>query len=219
MAITFPLSLSDFFDGLRLTQMDFDLGEALQHSGQTGNGEILPASAGTRLWEGAVHVAPETARQLDKVINKIDLLRDANGSFMIGDDTHTTLENDPDGVVAQANTVTVQSVSANLKELSIQGMPGGFQLEDGDQFSIDHGDGTFSYYRIAAPVAFDAGFTPPRASIELRPHLSIKVAAGMSVALYKPALKANYLPQSYSGGTRKPNIADGVSFRWRQTLL
>ena len=219
MAISFPLDLDGFFDSLKVTTLSFMPGEALEHSGETGGGEVLTADVGYPYWSGAVHIAPNDARELDKVISKITLLRSAGGSFMIGDPRHATLENDLDGSIAQANPCTVQFANTNLREVSVEGMPGGFRLEEGDHFSIDHVDGTFSYYQAVESAPFDSLYDPPRVTIEVRPELSIKVAPGMAVQVYKPALKAVYVPGSYAGGARTPSIADGVSFRWRQTLL
>ncbi|MBP2160260.1 MULTISPECIES: hypothetical protein [Asticcacaulis] len=52
MALNFPLSISDFFGGLKIQSMSFDLPESLVATGTTGAGEILTADLGARLWTG-----------------------------------------------------------------------------------------------------------------------------------------------------------------------
>lgn len=219
MAISFPLSLASFFEGLRLTQQSFMLGEAMSRTGETGAGELLTSGSGTRLWQGSLNIAPSPARDLEEVIADIDLLREPGASFLVGDMTHQTLRNDPTGAIADANPCVVVNASANEKELTIEGMPAGFVLAKGDHFSVPHVDGTRSYYRCAQSATFDGGFTPPRVTIEVRPHLSAKVIAARPIEFHKPALKAVYVPNSFRGGERVPGIAKGVTLNWRQTLL
>jgi len=216
MTISFPLSLASFFDDLPMSILQFELGENVESAGETGKGEILASTKGSRLWFGAVSIVPDSPRQLDKIIAKINTIREAGATFMVGDPIHEHLENDLGGIVARANTVTVHSVALNNKEMILSGMPDGFSLEIGDQFSVAHSNGSFSYYSVQREAIFDTNSLSEL--VEVRPHISANVAAGASVQFFKPALKATYVPGSYSGGERRAAIANGVSFSWSQTL-
>ncbi|MFY0681885.1 MAG: hypothetical protein JXR13_15050 [Thalassovita sp.] len=220
MAISFPLSLDDFFDGLRVTQLKFELGENMEMTGATGRGEILTAATGGRLWHGVIHIATATASELDQVISKIDLLREPGGSFMIGDIAHRALAADPSGAMALSGAATVSTIDPNNVELRLAGDLPGLEIGAGDQFSIDHGDGSFSYYRVVVGGAFEAAGPMQTPPLEVRPAIAEVVATGMPVTLYRPALKAVYVPESYKGGIRLPGgRAQGVTFAWMQTLL
>lgn len=217
MAISFPLPLADFFSGLSPTSISFELGENVEGGDQTGKGEILTYAVGERLWGGTIHIAADTPRKQEKVKAKLDLLRNAGGSFLVGHPDFKFPESDPNGSILGAANITVQSIDANNREMVLAGAPAGYTLTEGDHLSIEHG-GTHSYYRIVTGGQF-TGSPTATPQIEVQPFIHGLVAAGMTVKVVRPVLKAVYVPGSYKPGARVPGITQGVTFRWRQTYL
>lgn len=221
MTVQFPLALEDFFDGLRLSFLRFELSENMENS-ETAGGEILPSATGPRLWEGEVQISPKTIFDFDRVISKIDLLRQPGRSFFIGDPLRAYGELDPDGAILGANTVTVQSVGANNRELRLQGGPDDLVISDGDHLSIASGSNpvVHDYFRVVTGGTFNDAYAPPRTDlVEVQPFLPPGLVVGTQVRLKRPFLKAVYVPGSYQGGARRPGIKPApVKFGWRQTL-
>lgn len=221
MAFSFPLPLKDFFDGLRLTSLSFTLGENMERS-ETGSGEVLTNATGPRLWQGTIQIATDTVRDMDQVIAKIDLLRQPGRSFFIGDPYHAYGAGDPDGSILGGNTVMVDKIRSNNRELKIKGAPHGLWVSSGDHISISHGNSprVYDYFRVVQGRKFSSTQSSTVTGwIEVQPFIPTGIAPGSIVRLAKPQLQAVYVPNTFSGGVRKPGqFADGVRFNWQQTL-
>jgi len=221
MAYTFPLALADFFEGLRLTSLAFELGENMEVS-ETGGGEFLSNATGPRLWHGAVHIATDTVREMDQVIAKIDLLRQPGRSFFIGDPYHAHGADDPAGSVLGDASVVFDKVHGNNRELKLKGAPHGYEVVAGDHISIAHGTSprVYDYFRVVKGRKFlSSQSSTVTGWIEVQPFIPTGISKGTEVRLVKPQLEAVYMPDTFSGGMRKPGgLAQGVSFRWQQTL-
>lgn len=217
MAQLFPLSLDDFFAGLSVTSLSFELGENIEGGDQTGKGEILTHVVGPRLWAGAIHVAADSPRKLERVKTKMDLLRSAGSSFYIGHPDFKYPEADPDGTLLGVSNVSIAGIAANNRELNLRDAPAGYTVSAGDHIEIQH-SGTRSYYRVVTGGVF-SGAPSTTPLIEVQPFIHDLAQSGSSVKLVRPVLKAVYVPGSYKPGSRIPGIAQGFTFRWRQTYL
>ena len=221
MALTFPLSLADFFDQVRFTALEFQLSDALEIS-ETGAGEILTARNGQRLWGGTVSIVQNRYRDQEVIQSKLDVLRNSGASFLIGDRFAQYPKADPDGSILGATAVTVHSIEANNRELKLQGAPDGYTVSAGDHISITYGSSPvkYAYFRVVTGSSFSDATSPTRTGlIEVQPFISSSISAGASVQLVKPCLKAVYVPGSITGGSRSSlNIEGPIQFSWRQSL-
>lgn len=221
MAYTFPLALADFFDGLRLTSLRFELSENMENS-ETGAGEILTNATGPRLWQGTIHIAADTVHDMEQVIAKIDLLRQPGRSFFIGDPYHANGAADPDRSILGGNTVMVDKIRGNNRELKLKGAPRELSVSSGDHISIAHGNSprVYDYFRVVQGRKFySTQSSTVTGWIEVQPFIPTGITPGSIVSLAKPQLQAVYVPDTFSGGVRKPGrFVEGVRFNWRQTL-
>lgn len=215
MAISFPLGLGTFWDGLEISALSFRLGEAMSVS-ETGEGEVLTARMGVRLWSGEAAIPP--AADQDSALAMIDLIRQPGAPFMVYDPRRTYAQADPGGVIQGADVCRVVSVAANLREITLEDLPAGYILTPGDHVSIAYGSSPIRYFlgRVVAGDTFDG--LPARAAVEVVPQIPETVEAGDVVSLIKPICKAVYVPDSFSGVTRGVAIDGGFSFKWRQTV-
>lgn len=214
MALAFPLDLADFWQGFRAASVSFTLGEAVAMA-ETGEGQVLTARVGQRLWYGSVATPITAVGGQDAVVALVDLLRDAAASFLIHDPRRAFPAADPGGAILGASAVTVAAVASNRRDVTLQGAPGGYVLSRGDHVSVQYGSGPVRYYlgRVVTGGSF-----APNGTVELAPALPAGIGAGATVHLARPRLKAVMVPESFSGFARLPGHDDGFSFSWRQTL-
>ena len=221
MATAFPIPLENFFDLIRFTSLDFQLGEAMEVN-ETAGGEVLAARVGQNLWSGKVSVVQAHYRTQEVIQSKLDLLRRPGASFLIGDRFGQYPQGDPDGSVLGVTAVTVESVQPNNRVLRLQGAPDGYQVSAGDHFSVTYGSSPvkYAYFRVVAGSTFSNTYSPPRTGdIEVQPFISTSISAGDSVRLVRPHLKAVYVPDTMAGGSRfSVNLQSAIQFSWQQTL-
>ena len=63
VALTYPLPLADFFQGLKIETYGWDLIESMRQS-QTAGGETLTSDTAVRLWECEVSVTADTHKAI-----------------------------------------------------------------------------------------------------------------------------------------------------------
>lgn len=219
MAIQYPIDVSVFWDGARISTQKFSLGENMEVS-ETGGGEILPSRTGPRLWQGDAQFAPDRADLQDQATALVDLIRQPGRPFLVYDTNRAAPQFDPDGSIQGASVCTVLTAGADRREMSLGGLPVGFQITRGDLLSIAYGSSPVRYYlgRVVTGGTFSGGSPNFLAGVEVVPTLPAGVEAGAVVTLQKPVCKAVYVPDSYSPPSRTNGLDGGFSFRWRQTL-
>lgn len=217
MPYSFPLSLAQFVDILPIREMTFDLPEAVEMS-ETGGGEILTADLGTRLWQGEVQLGDMLPDEAAEALAMLDVLRRAGGSFMVHDRARPWPRADAGGVLLGAAIPTIHSVNANLREMRLGALPGGYQLRRHDYLAFSYASGPVRHalHRIAAPATANGAGTTP--FFEVSPNIRPGWTAGATVALVKPACKAVIVPGSVQPGRRRARLTVGATFRWQQTL-
>lgn len=217
MALSFPLALADFSELLRASDMTFDPDEAITYS-ETGGGEILTAELGEALWGGGVTLVPRKFLNNPGLSAKINALRRAGSSFLIGHPFARYPQADPTGQMLRGATPTVAALVGNRRELSIAGLPAWYQITAGDHLAIRFGasGAQRAYFEVVTGAPAVSGVAGP---IEVGPLLPFGVQVGDAVELIRPALKAVMVPNSYRGPQLSVGqIAGPVSFSWRQTL-
>lgn len=190
MAFSFPLSLADFFGGLRLLRCDMEMPPAVERH-RSANGEIHEAYLGSRLWEGTATVAPMPIRDAEGVRAKLTLLRQPGASFLIHPFPVYRPKLDKFGTILGGSTPTVHTLNVNNREMRLQGVPAGYTLSRGDYLSIAYGSSPTRYglHQVVSGtvVADGSGVTP---LFEVVSNIRPGAAVGNPVTLLRPVMKA-----------------------------
>jgi hypothetical protein len=216
LAYTFPLLLTDFFEGLPITTSAPDLGEAMEYS-ETGGGEVMTADIGERLWRMTVTLRPGHYAEIEPIRAKLRMLRQAGRSLLVHSMPLTAPINDPDGVTLGASAVTLEAVASNNRELTLTGLPSGYQLKCGDFLSFTYGSAPVRYafhQIISATPATVEGL----ATVEVISWIQPGFTLDAPVKLIKATFKAIIVPQSTNTGSSGQMFTQGVSFDVMQTL-
>lgn len=217
MALEFPLTFAQFMDFLPIQEMTFDLPEAVQVE-ETMGGEILTSSLGTRLWQGKVSLGEMTADEAADAMAMIDLVRGNGGSFMCFDKSRPGPRAHLAGTILGASTVTLHSVSADMCEVRLAGVPSGFPLQRYDALGFGYGSAPVRFARHRLVSTGVGNGSSPSSWIQVVPPIRQGFAIGASVSLLKPACKAIITPRSVEPGRVRHTMTVGASFSWQQTL-
>ena len=215
MALTFPLSLSDFYGGLRLLSCELMMPPANEMH-RSANGELHEACLGSRLWEGTVNLAKVSIRDGEALRAKLNLLRQAGASFLLHPFLPCGPRIDRNGVILGSSTPTIHTLDANNRELRVQGLPEGYQLSGGDFLSFTYGSpARHAMHQIvsSAAVADVTGVTP---LFEVVPHIRPGAVAGAAVTLIRPVVKA-IVTEFQMGNIIGPS-RHGISFSFIQKV-
>lgn len=217
MALTFPLTRAQFIDTLRVATADFELGGAVEQS-RTASGEIFTAALGARLWQGKIVLADAYIADADAVHAALRRATDPDASFLLYDPFHAYPKADPTGSVLGASSVTIGTIAANNRELSLVGLPAGYVISAGDYLSFTYGSSPtrYAFHQVVTGATASGGGTT--GNIEVMPAIRTGAAAGAAVTLKQPAMKAIVVPGSLSPRPARPLIAGGLSFEFQQTL-
>ena len=217
MTLTFPLTRSAFFDLLPIQQMSFDCPEQLQQS-RTGDGSVLTADLGARLWRGDVQLGPMTRSEAAQVRALLDVLRGAGRSFMASDLAAPRPLADPDLSFLGTAAPVLHTIGADSRTLRVAGLPAGYVLSAGDLLSFSYGVSPTRHalHRVVSEAIADGtGLTP---LFEVTPHIRPGAAAGAAVTLDRPSCKAVLVPGSVDVGATRRTLIEGVRFSFMQTL-
>ncbi|MGR3599194.1 MAG: hypothetical protein ACU0FH_02140 [Heliomarina sp.] len=218
MPISFPLGRGGFFGQLPVSEQRFQLGENVEVSG-LGEGSILRDQLGPRLWSGNCMIDRMNFDDARSIIDRIELLLDSNGSFLIWrlDSSHPVL--DPKGSIISGASPEIHQLESNNVELQISGLPAGYELRRGDMFSFQYGSNPVRYalHRVSTSsvVADGSGTTP---TFEVRPHIRPGATIGAAVEFDRPHCKAIIVPGSYQPGSSRRTKLRSISFDFIQTL-
>jgi hypothetical protein len=218
MAFTYPLDRDTFLGTIPVWELTFDLTENVEVAG-LADGSLLRDEIGPRLWRGRCKIDLMTFAQAPRVEAMISLLQRSGTSFLAWRLDRAYPQGDPDGTILGAATPTIASLPASGVELTITGLPVGYQIAAGDMLSFAYGASPTRYalHRVitGAVVADAAGTTP---AIEVEPPIRTGAVTGAAVELARPYCKAMLLPGSVTPGTVRRNKVRGLSFDFIQTL-
>lgn len=217
MALGFPLSLSEFFNPLVTPDVTMDLGEAMSIQ-TTQGGEIIASDYGARLWYGTVTVWAKTYTTIDSAASRAKLLRQAGASFLITHPSREGPQADPTGAILGGATPTIVSVNANRRDVTINGLPAGYVLTNGDLIEFNYLSSPVRYalHEVVSQVTASGGGA---AVVELMPPLRPGYVTPMSIRLIQPRCQAKMIPGSYQPPTHsRLSPLSSFSFDWQQTL-
>ncbi|MDE2250394.1 MAG: hypothetical protein KGL25_03195 [Gammaproteobacteria bacterium] len=228
MALTFPLSLTDFWGKLPIASFTFELGESVNTS-KTAAGEVIVADLGSRLWSGSAILTPQYNEDAAATAALISVLRQGGRYFFAVPAHHPAPTSDPDGSVltafiAQQPTLSlnfgansygidpsgtgspaIASLSSDGRSLSITGLPAGYVLSPGDFLSFTYLSSPTRYalHQIVGGATADS--TGTTALMEVTPSIRTGAAVGSPVTLVNPYMKAIVTP-----GRGKMGVSSGI---------
>ena len=216
MALTYPLSYAQFLGALRVEEVMFRLSHPQEHT-RLGDGTVISASLGASLWTGTIRLAQANHARHAEMEALIALMDQPGATFLCHDPRYLGPASDPTGSSLGSRTVTIHSVSSNLRELRITGLPSGYVLSAGDMLAFQYGSNPVRYalHRIVVGGTSSSGGLTPM--LEVVPPLRPGAAAGLPVSLIRPACKARLLPEPTYGAGRQA-LSRGASFDFIQTL-
>lgn len=217
MAYSFPLTIVQFMHILPIREIVFDLPEAMEIA-ETGGGEILTATLGTRLWDGEIFLDDMTRDEAADVMAMLDILRRPGASFMAYDISRPGPRADIYGAVLAAAIPKLSSVSGTTREIKLSGLPANYALQRSDYLAFSYGSDPVRYalHRIAAPTSASVGGVTP--FFEVSPNIRPGFALNASVTLPRASCKAVVVPGSVQPGRHKATLTTGASFKFKQTL-
>lgn len=201
MALTFPLSLAQFQDKLKISVAEFYLSNPRQVD-RTASGTQLTASLGSAVWRGSFQIPPTNSRadaaEVDALLSVLDR---AGSSFLIYDPSK------PDPASGGTGTATLSTISGtDRREITISGGP---TLAPGDLLSFTYGSSPtrYSLHRIV---------TVSGSTLEVTPFVPDGATTGVTITFSKPTMKAVLLPDP-DFGSHRAVISSGKSFGFVQT--
>ena len=214
--LSYPLSHAQFLGALRVEEVTFRLSHPQEHT-RLGDGTVISASLGAALWTGTIRLAQANHPRHAQMEALIALMDQPGASFLCHDPRYLGPASDPTGAILGSRTVTIHSVASNMRELRITGLASTYVLSAGDMLAFQYGSNPVRHalHRIVVGgTASSGGLTP---MLEVVPNLRPGVAAGLTVALLRPACKARLLPDPTYGAGRQA-LSRGASFDFIQTL-
>jgi len=215
--LSFPLTRGEFMDRLRVAGRNFDLDEALEIT-ELGNGDVISADFGPRLWRGKVQLSQMTYAEAEAIKARISALQYAARDFRAYDPLNRFPQDDPEGTQISGSTPVVLEVDADTRRLKLDGLPAGYTLKSGDRLSLTAaGSGDVALFQVVDDevVAFAGGNT---AKFEVVPHIPPVFAAGDAVELVRPYCLAKIVPGSFQPGRATKTHILNMSFEFVQKL-
>jgi hypothetical protein len=209
MSLTFPLALTAFADLIGVSQVKWGLKDNRELSGM-GSGQIIEADLAPMLWQGDVTLSEMYHADARKIEAKLNAVIRSAGSFYLYDPRTAYPYADRDGTTLGSSTVTIKA-KADAKSLSLQGLPAGYVLTEGDYLHFDYGDPARRWFgEIAEGVTADG--TGDTSTFEVSPFLPAATAADIAVTLIKPAMACRIVPGSLSVQTTGNTVTTQISF-------
>lgn len=211
VAITFPLSLANFFDQLPIQSVE----PAIQRNDQIDgleNGQILTAETAPPLRRYDVNFRPLSYDQSDDIEGMIESLDGSLKTFYFCMVPRLYPIADPKGILLGSNVITLTVINANNKEITLSGFPSGYKMSRGDFISLPFGPSLSLYacHRIVqGAIANGSGIM----TVEVRPNIHPGTVVATPVQIKKPMLKAIMFPGSLQHGTVESRFVTGKKFQ------
>jgi hypothetical protein len=215
MSLTFPLPASEFMNLLRISSARFWLPDATVQEGNEG-GEVFMASRGPRLWQAEFTLTRGHHADRDREEARLAALSAPGASFFAFDPRRVGPRFDHDGALLIGAAPVLSAFTA--REISISGLPAGYQIQRGDMIGFSYGASPTRYalHRAVEDVIANTGGVAE--SIEVVPPPRPGASASTPVQLIRPVCKMVIVPNSTVWGVGSGVITDGASFRATQTL-
>ena len=205
MALTFPLSLAQFWDQLKVAEITNWKPTVVQSVAQLGDGTVLRSTRGATLWRGTAQLTPGYHEDAARIEALLSLLEYPGASFLAYDPRKPTLT-----VPAFTGSPTIGSISSSRRDMTLANFTG--TITPGDLLSFTYGSSPTRYALHRAVTGATGTQT-----FEVTPPIRLGAAVGAAVTLTKPVAKCVLAPDP-SYGSGRPLITAGASFNIVQTL-
>lgn len=213
MAITYPLNQADFWKRLRFSDRPVFIPQHNKNQSISGGGDVLSSFRGQPKWMVNVQLA---GGWHDKnMVAEADIMHliSRDGTVLAYDIRSPFPEDDPDGWKLNGRTITVNSIGANNRSISLSGLRGQLIVTKTDKLSIPYGTGKYFLCEVQETVqADDTGETE---EFEIWPPLPLTtetVEVGDVVTMREPCGKFKIVANSFRPVGGVGNIAAGFSF-------
>lgn len=167
----------------------------------TGAGETITTHLRPVLWTGTMVIAAGTHQHRRAVSGGLMRIGAAGGQVLLGDPRYDYPADDPDGAKLGGRSLTINGISANRREVKLNGLPGGFTIRNGDRFAFRYGA---SPTRYALHVFVEDRTTASNGAMALtrvEPPIREGVPpTGTAVDLIEPKCKVVITDLQYGGG-------------------
>lgn len=215
--LTFPLALAQFFDLLPISACRIDMPDTVD-VGETQGGELVTADIGEALWAGQIDMDEVLHAEAATVRPLINLLRRASTSFLVSDATRPWPRLDPNGTIIAGSNPTILAIGGTDREISLAGLPVGYQISRGDLVSFTYASNPTRYALHEFVGSGAANASGQTALLEVTPPIRSGAVAGAAVQLVWPRCKARFEPGTADTGMAVATITKNMTLRWRQTL-
>ncbi len=220
--IASPIALSSFFDAASFgwSTASFFLPDNRRFN-RTAGGLVIGSERGARLWQGSIQMIPLGHRDASFLDARMSLLTGSGMSFLIYDGRVAYPKADLDGSILGAATPVLNTVNANMNDITISGLPAGYVISNGDMIGYTYGSSPVrrALHKVAVggSAANGSGVSP---TLQVTPPIRPGYVAGATlVTLIKPAIAAQVVPGSYVPPNYQPGvISTPGSFDFIQTL-
>lgn len=213
MAVTFPYSLDQFADLLKIESVKW----SIQRNDETsivGSGGVIAVELAPPLWLGDVTLRNASHSEAKQAAARIRALRGPINSFMMYDPISMYPQADPDGTILGSAVVMVSGVGANYDAISLSGLPAGYIITVGDKVQITYTQGVTRHAFLEFSETKQATSGGAIVGISVFPHVPPAIAAGNAAQLRKPACKCIMVPKSHDPGTANAQgYTSGQSFQ------
>lgn len=216
-----PLTLAQLFDHalFGVSVMSCVIPDTRRFN-KTAGGLVISSERGARLWQGSIQMTPLPNADASEIDAKMAVLTGSGMSFLMYDSRAAYPRSDPTGSILGASSVILNTVNANLNDITLSGLPVGYVISPGDTLSFTYGSAPTRYALHRVVSGGTAGGTGITGSIQVSPPLRTGYVAGTSpVKLVKALMTAVVVPGSYSPPNFQPGkVSSPGSFDFTQTL-
>lgn len=210
MAITFPVNLKSYLAGygaLRPVGRRMNLTDNRTY-GESVGGQGYINSYGESLWQGSLYVTPLHHALMRPLEARVRALQRADAYFLIGDVMDDPMSGTPGAPL-------IDTVIASSGLLRMKGLTAGYKIPAGTKLSWMYGTRYALHETAEVTTANSTGV----ATVEVTPPIQPGWAVDKPIAMADQAVcAAIMLPGTFNPGEAGPNITEGFSFSWRQTL-
>lgn len=221
MAWTYPLSLADFYDKLRIAVpgRNWELARFDQMSG-LGNGQPLSAELASPLWRLPVQLVAMDNDEADQILAMLEMLNHPGRAFYFSNPKREYPAYDPTGSILGSSTPAIHTLESNNRQMRVSDLPSGYRLTQGDMLAFDYGplgEKRRALHRITETVTASSGGLTPL--FEVFPHVRSGALVGDLIMLSNPAVLASVVPGSFASGTADTVNTQGITFEVMQRLI
>lgn len=213
MALSFPLSLANFFGEMCHVSASFHLPPAVI-TNRRADGELVVTGYATRLWEGTVELKAQTPQPMEDVLALLRRLEAPDAKFSVTP-RHARIPR----AESTGPSAAIQSINANRRALAFASLPVGFTLSRGDYVSFVTGSGDGQRFHLHQLVeGASANGSGVTVQLDIVPDLHPAVTTGIAVVLQQPRCIARMIPGSVEVSSHpRRGFTEGARFAWRQT--